>query len=214
MRIRLTAAVGMAAALLCLTACRSSPDVAAYVGDTKISEQRVTELLDGYNKAPETDRISRSVVVQFLVHDELCQQLSKAKGFAVSPPALPNEAPEFAVIATRADACMKALPPPAQKPTDEDYRALYDRAIAAELIPAGTPFEQVKQQWRTDQDLNALIGREKALNESANVTVNPRYGQMTVVGFNPAVAARLGGGTATDVVVDRPLPAPTGQPQQ
>lgn len=43
---RLTAAAGIAVALLGLSACRSAPGVAAYVGSDQITEARVTQLVD------------------------------------------------------------------------------------------------------------------------------------------------------------------------
>ena len=44
----LFAGIGIAVALLGLTGCRSSPTVAAYVGDQTLTEDRVTALIDGY----------------------------------------------------------------------------------------------------------------------------------------------------------------------
>jgi hypothetical protein len=223
-RYRYIAAIGWAivlpTALLSLTACRSSPDVAAYVGDTKITEARVTQVTDAYNtfidkfnkdnaESQPRPHVDRPVVVQYLVHDELCNRLSKEKGFTFTPGSLPNEAPELAVLATRTEACIKAIPAPDLKPSDAEYRALYDRAISAGLIPPGTAFDSVVQQWQGDADLNALLGREKALSGVASVKINPRYGQLSVLGLNPAVAAPLEAGSG--VVEDRPPSAP---PQQ
>jgi hypothetical protein len=208
-RIRLTAAFGIAAALLGLTACRNSPEVAAYVGDTAITEARVTRLQEGYNKVAPADRqVGRAIVVQYLVHEQLCERLSKAKGFGYTTPSLPTEAPELAVVATRTDACIQAIPAPEIKPSDAEYRALFDRAIAAGLIAPGTSFDVVRQQWQGDADLNELLARERQLAGAADVTINPRYGQLSVLGLNPAVAAPLG--DASDVVVDRP---PTAAPR-
>lgn len=215
MRIRLWAPLGLAAALLSLTACQSSPDAAAYVGGTTISEARVTELLDGYNKTvPAEQQLPRVLVVQYLVHDELCQRLAKQKGFTVPEvPQAPSDTPEFAVIANRTEACVNAIPLPDQLPTDEEFRDLYERATAAGLIPADAGFNAVLQLWRGDEQLISLLSRERALQDaSSDVRVNPRYGSLSIVGINPAVARKIGDRTG-GVVVDRPVPA-SAAPQE
>ena len=203
MRIRLIAAFGLAAALLSLTACRDSLQVAAYVGDTEITEARVTQLQDGYNQTQPADhQVPRAIVVSYVVRDELCQRLSQEKGFTFSPDPARKEASEFELIAMRADACVNAIP---QGPlTEGDYRELYDRAVADGRIAPEASYADIRQFLQSRPDLLAVLDKESQLNKVAKTTINPRYGSVPVLGLLPA-------GSSPIVVLERP---PTAPPQQ
>jgi hypothetical protein len=198
-------AVCAAAALFGLTACRNSPQVAAYVGDTEITEARVTQLQDDYNKGQPADhQVPRAIVVSYLVRDELCQRLSKEKGFTYTPDAARKEASEFELIAMRADACVNAIP---QAPlTEGAYRELYDRAVADGRIAPGASYEDIRQFLQSRPDLLAVLDKESQLNKAAKVDINPRYGSVPVLGLLPA-------GSNPIVVLERP-PTAAPQPQQ
>ena len=94
MRIRLITALGLAAAMFSLTACRNSPQVAAYVGNTQISEARVTQLQDGYNKDKTADKqVPRNIVVTYLINDEqppLHFQFISRRGACGKPRVVPH----------------------------------------------------------------------------------------------------------------------------
>lgn len=182
---RFTAAAGIALTLLALTACRDSPDVAAYVGDTTITEDRLTEVV-----APYGDQLSRDQVLQFLVADELCTQVTKEAGVTVPPPAAapPAGTPELAVIFNHMQSCLGVLPSEPVEATDADLREVFDNLVAGGAIDPATNFEEVKVQFAQQANsaevgLPAALGKRKVLTdalESSNVTVNPRYGALTV----------------------------------
>jgi hypothetical protein len=206
-RFRLIAAFGTAvcaaAALLSLAACRNSPQVAAYIGDTQIPEARVTQLQDDYNKGEPADhQVSRAIVVSYLVRDELCRRLSKEKGFTYTPAEARKEASEFELIAMRADACVNAIPQGTL--TEGDYRALYDRAVADGRIAPEASYADIRQFLQSRPDLLAVLDKESQLNKVAKVDINPRYGTIPVLGLLPA-------GSNPIVVLERP---PTAAPQQ
>ncbi len=212
MRFRVIAALGMAAALLSLTACRNSPQAAAYVGDTEITEARITQLQDGYNKGKQADaQVPRNVVVAYVVNDALCERLRQQKGFTVSPPAVPNESPEFVIVANRAKSCINAIPSDGYTPTEADYKSLYERALAAGLDPKQNPYEATRDQWQANPDVSKLLGQERAMDKAATVTLNPRYGRLPLLVLNAAIALPLGG-IKDEVVTDRPATA-TPAPQ-
>jgi hypothetical protein len=213
-RIRLTAALGLAAVLLSLTACRNSPKVAAYVGDTAITEARVTQVTDQFNTAireinasrPEQQpisEVSREIALSVLLRDELCTRLSKQKGFTFTPAPSRKDATELEVLAGHGNACVNAMPGPEQAPTDQQYRAFYDHLVAQGRVAPGR-FDEVKQQIKSDPNLMAALGKEELLGHVAEVTLNPRYRQVSLLGFNPLDADPL------TVVVNRP---PTAAPQ-
>lgn len=212
MRFRLIAALGIAAALLSMTACRNSPKAAAYVGDTEITEARITQLQDGYNKGKAADAlVPRNVVVAYAVNDELCNRLRQQKGFTVDTPAVPNESPEFVTVANRAKACINAIPSDGFTASEADYHALYQRAVAAGLDPVQNPYEPTRDQWQANPDVNKLLGQEQALDKVAPVSLNPRYGRLPLLVLNASIALPLGG-VKDEVVTDRPATA-TPAPQ-
>lgn len=206
-------ALGTAAALVSLTACRSSPQVAAYVGDTEITEARVTQLTDSYNElarkfvaenpGQQVREVSRSLTLTVLLRDELCNRLSRQLGFSFTPEPAQTESPELLVISQHADACIQAIPQKDVRPTEDDYRAIYDQLLRQGRVGPGD-YEAVKQQLMSDPSFIAAVSREKALGDVAEVTVNPRYGQISIIGISPI-------GELTNVVEDRP---PTAAPPQ
>ncbi|MEE6263349.1 hypothetical protein [Plantactinospora sonchi] len=111
-RARRLASIAVIAVLgtTALSACRSEPNVAAYVGDRKITENEVTSVLnDAKSKVPPTSTPTveagapeagappestvkaptRGEVVRVLVMEEVCRRLAADKGFqpAQAPPA-------------------------------------------------------------------------------------------------------------------------------
>nr|MDT0657938.1 hypothetical protein [Micromonospora sp. DSM 115978] len=106
-RVRRLASIAVIAALgaTALTGCRSEPGVAAYIGDTKIHEDRVTAIIDEVrearaaeaaadqaspDQAPAPDQQQpggepaappRTEVVTMLVLNELCERLAADRGY-------------------------------------------------------------------------------------------------------------------------------------
>jgi hypothetical protein len=229
-RIRLTAAVGMAAALLLLTSCRTDPNVAAYVGNTVITEERVTQLLDDYNKKVEEFNqasqaqtgqdgsqpqvavpAERSKVVEVLVTGEMCDQLSKSKGFSYSAEPAAANAPELATIENKQAACFEAIPADPGSVTEKDLQDIFDRGLVAGLWPPGSKFSDAKQAWEADPELLGVLSREKSLAQVPDVLVNPRYGAISLPLLSSGVGARIGG-QESGLVIDRPAESPEATP--
>ncbi|MCO8277129.1 hypothetical protein M1L60_41800 [Actinoplanes sp. TRM 88003] len=167
--IAVVASLGLAG----LTACRSEPSVAAYVGnDTRITEKRVQEVWDDAFAAlqktnaeaeasapPAALSITRSDVVRTLVSNNVLTEVAKRE--SVTAPTelplgdyatqlrLPQDA-EYVRLYAESDALIRALRTKVQAAaadvTDDDLREVFDVLIEAKEVPEGTTFEQFKTQ--------------------------------------------------------------------
>ena len=236
MRIRVFAGVGIAAALLGLTGCRSSPEVAAYVGDQLLTEDRVTQLIDDYTAQAQkqaeqeakqqgqdpakvkVDKPDRTIVVNYLVRSAICDQLRNKLGFSVPEPNLPPQQSELGVIASRMQACERALPGGEPvKPTEADVRQIFDIGVANGVWPADS-YNQTAPGLMADEDVADALGRKKAVQgalSGVEVTVNPKYGvvELPLASFQggvPAVSVSFG---EAGPVNNRPVQA-SPPPQQ
>nr|WP_221376736.1 hypothetical protein [Actinoplanes polyasparticus] len=156
-----------------LTACRSEPSVAAYVGDdTRITEKRVQEVWDDAFAAvqtanadaeasapPATLSITRADIVRTLVSNNVLTEVVQRE--SVTAPAelplgdyatqlrLPQDA-EYVRLYAESDALIRALRTKVQAAaadvTDDDLREVFDVLLSAQEVPAGTTFEQFKTQ--------------------------------------------------------------------
>ncbi|MDI1460393.1 hypothetical protein QEZ54_05380 [Catellatospora sp. KI3] len=219
---RLTAAAGIATALLALAACRSNPDVAAYVGDRQFTEAQVTQLLDDLKKqqgagADPSSLPNRTQVVQLLVLDQLCQRVNKA---AAPAPAGPED---LGTISQRVQTCNESLQAAPVQPTEADLREVYDNGVAVGAIVPADPeqsFEKLKDRLGAGGEVATALGKRKVLTDAAkaaDVSVNPRYRslQFPLLSFQqgPAISAILGQ-PASEAVVDRIAePSPEALPQ-
>jgi hypothetical protein len=181
-----------------LAGCRSAPSVAAYVGQGRISEDRVSAVYDearanavtpaAGQQAPPA--IKRQEVVDTLVGLDVMREVARQRG--LSPTAL--DANQVAqAIGVKADAeyvrlyseyrgllnAVGAGAKPAQ-PTDADLRDVYDRLTAGGGNPNGASFEQfsagISAQDR--QTLAQNIGLRNDLQPQIaklNTVVNPKY---------------------------------------
>jgi len=241
-RIRVFAGIGIAAALLGLTGCRSSPTVAAYVGDQTVTEDWVTELIDGYvvwaqGEAAEQARAGgqsekeieaakaavtkpdRTQVVNYVVRGRLCEQARKKLKFDVEQPEIPAGASELGKVAAQAQACERALPAGAPvQPTEADAREIFNAGVAHGIFDPSAEAEAIPSLMGS-QDVADALGRKRALSEAlagVNVTVNPKYGVVEV-----PLASFQGGIPAVSVsfgeagpVNERPIqPSAPPQPQ-
>ncbi|GHJ46002.1 hypothetical protein Cs7R123_33440 [Catellatospora sp. TT07R-123] len=229
---RLIAAAGIATALLALAACRSNPDIAAYVGDQKLTEQQVTELLNDYAKAqgaqpgadPNAAGPSREAVVQLFVSDQLCQRITKQQGDTTPPASPPAGTPELLAIYQRVQTCKESLKAEPVKPTEADLREVYDNGVAVKAIDPSDPnqsFDLLKAKLADGDYVSQALGKRKVLDDAAkaaDVSVNPRYRSVyfPVLEFSqnlPALTAILGQPAST-AVVNVPAPAPSEQAAQ
>jgi hypothetical protein len=173
-RARRLASVAVVASLAVagLSACRSEPSVAAYVGGGKVTEARVQEVWDEVREALDADPaarpqtgasagpaampITRSDVVRQLISVDVLTEVAKREN--VTAPAevslaeyasalrLP-ERTEYLRLYARSDSLVKALRQNAQDapaPTDADLREVFDVLVKNEQIAPGSTFAEFK----------------------------------------------------------------------
>jgi hypothetical protein len=187
-----------------LSACRSEPSVAAYLGDERIAESRVQDVWDEANDAVTAAGqpaqpgeaapapITRADVVRALVGVSVLAEV--AKKHDVTLPAdlkLAEFATALHVPATTEyiklyaenQAYLQLLQQgatSAPEPTDADYKGVYDVLVANQGIEPGTTFEAFKGGL-SDQN-KQLVQRATAVRKEIaeavgpmDITVNPRY---------------------------------------
>ena len=198
-RTRLLAVLALAGCLL--AGCRSEPGVAAYVGDTKITEAEVTRVYDATvaafgvavkeqgGPADAQAPITRKYVVTALVAREVFRNAAREKG--VSPTDLPADQvgqslglppSEFVTVFTEYLAYRDGLTADATPgtPTEEDLHGVYERLIASGALEPDQSFADFRTAL-TGQNLQSIALTVAARNllapivESADVVVNPRY---------------------------------------
>ncbi|MDG4774821.1 hypothetical protein [Solwaraspora sp. WMMD792] len=218
--ITVIALVGVAA----LSACRSQPGVAAYVGDEQYTEEQVTSVVDdlsdqlgeqaGEQGAPPLP--TRQQVVSALVLADVCAQLDVPGGAQpISPEqyaqqfGLPPDS-EYVRAAAQAWTCITGLQAGGQvQPTQEELFDLVDRGRAAGVIPEDVTDEEAAGQLDGEQLRSALAARDAIADAvvEQDVTVNPRYRPLefpvlsfqTAQGNVVAVGIPLGGGDSGTV---------------
>lgn len=181
-----------------LSACRSAPNVAAYIGNDRITEKRVTDVLNGAqaNQIPSAQGqqalppVQRQDVVDTLVGLDVMRVIAGQRGVSPSQVDLNQVAQalgmkagtEYVALYTEYRALLNALSigvKPAQ-PTQADLRDVYDRLTAGGANLNGAPFAQFASGI-TPQDQQTLaqnIGLRNELKpqiDKLHTVVNPRY---------------------------------------
>jgi hypothetical protein len=194
-RARRLAAVAVAAlAVTGLSACRSAPDVAAYVGSAKITEARVGHLVDEAKSkrtaGTQVPAPSRQDVVDTLVGLDVLQDIAKQKG--ITPTAVPVDQlaqslglaadSEYVAISVQYRGLLGAVSSGAKPatPTEADLRDVFNRLTAAGGNPNGQTFEQFAGSIsaQDQQTLQQNIGLRNELEPQIaklNTVVNPKY---------------------------------------
>jgi hypothetical protein len=201
---RVTSLVALlAVGALTLAGCRSDPTVAAYVGSTHYSENRVTAIADEADAklrdlaeqsgAPQPDKrpVSEQQVVTALVSRDVLKALAQAK--KVSPLNLTADQvaqqvqvpadTEYVRVLAEKDSYRLALlqQAPSAEPSDAVLREVYDNLVNLRTGQFSGSFEQFKSTL-AEQDTE-LVGRSAAVRkdisdeaEKLDVTVNPKFG--------------------------------------
>lgn len=182
-----------------LAGCRSNPTAAAYVGDVKITEKQVSDIVDNWKQrttptaSPEGETpaaaqpLPRSSVVTALVVNQVCAKLKDERHFTTTPvtPAqlvqgstVPADAEYVKLLADMAT-CVSGLKVAGDKPTEDQLRDLYNNAAANGLVDTQSqPFDAVKDSLAADESVQQITAAHRALVEGSQltkVTVNPRY---------------------------------------
>jgi len=145
-RKRLAASIGIAAALLSMTACQSSPAVAAYVGGTEITEQRVSDLQNStvvtLDNGTKTTPVPRDKVVETLVLHKICEDRRAKEHFE------PAEIGPQAVVQQELAKTLSPQPPaPSPQPSPKPGQT-------GEETQQQATAELQKQQEQAEKDAN------------------------------------------------------------
>lgn len=211
-RVRRLASVAVVAsvAVAGLSACRSEPSVAAYVGGGKVTESRVQQVWDEAREAvtaaaaagpqsaePVAMPITRSDVVRTLISVDVLTEVARREN--VTAPAdvsladyasavrVPESA-EYVRLYARSDSLLKALRQNAQDapaPTDADLRAVFDVLVAERQIPPGSTFAEFKtalpaQNMQLVQSAAAVRNEINEVTGPLRIRVNPRYQPLSI----------------------------------
>lgn len=186
--------------LAALTGCHSDPRVAAYVGNSTITESQVDSVLSEAVAAVDKDNEAikdqagatpeqvptRSDIVAALTANEITNRALARLGISRTP-SNPNPAGQgsallktrYAAAVTSVQAGVTALADASDKngqPSDADLRDVYDRAVAAGLAAPGQ-FDAIKPQLAQVDGLAQQLDARNKLADRTNeqLTVNPRY---------------------------------------
>jgi hypothetical protein len=211
-------AVVVAVGVLALAGCKSVPSVAAYVGDQKITEKRVDDILADVKKklaavhqpavqaspsAAATPTLpGREMIVSTLVLNTVCDRLAADRGTKfttvdINQVAQAEQLPAastYVVERTKLYSCLGGVETGASAaPTQAELREIYDRGKAAGAIPKDQTFEQIAPQLDGTQLRSALAAKHTFTDVVAkyNVTVNPRYRplELPLLSFSGSAAA-------------------------
>jgi hypothetical protein len=191
-RARRFASIAVVAALgsIVLSGCRSEPDVAAYLGDKRITEDQVTAVIDEVQEKIQPDSgmraPARDQVLGTMVFGELCARLTAERGYRSPGQILPEQvAQQFGVPADTAYArhtadllsCLGGVPAEnLAAPTEEQLADVVARGKAGGALPDTYSLSDAAE---LDGDqLRTALATRKLLTEAAeefDITVNPRY---------------------------------------
>ncbi|MFI1990182.1 hypothetical protein [Actinoplanes sp. NPDC020271] len=178
-----------------LSACRSEPAVAAYIGDTRITEKRVQEVWDDARAAlgdAAAMPITRTDVVNVLVSRNLIERVAQRHNVQL-PAGLSYD--QFAALVrlpakteyVQLYAQYNALQYTVEQSitgttalTEDDLKDVYQRLTANNALEPGTTFDAFKGTVPADvtKDLEAAVALRNEVHQVADpldVTVNPRY---------------------------------------
>jgi len=199
----LSVAVVASLAVTGLSACRSAPALAAYVGDVKIADTRAQAVYDEVQKAivaagpaaqgePARAAVTRSDVVGALVGAELLPELAKQQNVSLSADipletyaaalGLPanTEYTRLFVQASEYARQLLAKVTDGPKLTDADLREVFDALVKASGNSGGTTFEQFKSSLTADNTkaVQSAAGLRQEIDDAAakaDLRINPRY---------------------------------------
>lgn len=190
MRVRVAVLLALAGGLLTLAGCRSDPAVAAYVGSTRYTDDRVTAIADeahaklqelvdaqqaaaGASAEPVQRPVTEQEVVTALVSRDVLKALAEERH--VSPVSVradqiaqqarvPADTEYVRLLAEKDGYRLGLLQQAAStQPTDANLREVYDNLVTASSGQYTGSFDQFKSSL-TDQDTE-LVGRSAAVRD-------------------------------------------------
>ncbi|GAA2621198.1 hypothetical protein [Paractinoplanes durhamensis] len=201
-RARRLASVAVVASLAVtgLSACRSAPSVAAYLGDTRLTESRVQDVWDEAQAAvtkaaagkAATMSITRADVVRTLVSADVLTQVAKQESVTLPADLTLDDyatslhipaTTEFVRLYAEADTYVRLLRQgikDAPAASDADLREIFETLTTAGQVQEGMSFEQFKSSLPDSnkqlvQTASAVRQEIAKITDSMDITVNPRY---------------------------------------
>jgi hypothetical protein len=171
-----------------LSACQNEAGSAAFVGNTRITQQQVTDVVNK-SKAGRTDENTQTAL-QSLIFIDLASRYAADHGIAEKPVSdqLVSEVAQFLKVDPSSDLAkdyatayqwsqtlMDAAKPATV--TDEQATDIYNRAVAAGALPAGGLSQNMGAIKGSSQVAKSITVRDE-LSKAAKdygVSVNPRY---------------------------------------
>ncbi|HEX2358119.1 MAG TPA: hypothetical protein VHI50_16880 [Micromonosporaceae bacterium] len=201
---RLCAALALAAVgVLALGACaKSSPSVAAYVGEKAFTKADVERAFDSVpeEQAQQNAESIRDFIVSMMVVGEVTKRHAEANGKTVPEgdtkavaqgAGLPADNP-LVELQARYQAAVQFLQSEA-KPAEPDNtlrHELFDQLTAKGVVNPGTTFDDVRSAIDSE-DLRHLVGVRNLLADLAeryHVRVNPAYGPLALQANGVSIA--------------------------
>ena len=204
-RVRRLASVAVVASLAVagLSACRSEPSVAAYLGDSRLTEARVQDVWDEAHDAvvkaaqatpgaPATMPVTRADVVRTLISADVLAKVAKAENVTLPADLTLDEyasslhipaSTEFVRLYAEADTYVRLLRQGitnAPAPSDADLQEIFDVLAANGQIQEGSTFEQFKSSLPDSnkqlvQTATAVRQEIAEVAKPLDIKVNPRY---------------------------------------
>ncbi|MEO3774835.1 hypothetical protein [Micromonospora sp. B9E7] len=236
---RLVAVASVAVGLIALSGCRAEPGIAAYIGDHRITDERVAAVLkDLRDKNPEQPAAGQpgqpapkpagpAEVASVLVLGEVCKQVSAEKNYQPRGQVAADQVAQALQLTTDTEyvqqvsslyTCLSGVPSEPAPPTEQEMKTLIAVGREAGQIPATMSDDEAVRQLDGDQLRGALATRRSLVEavERYDVTVSPRYRplEFPVLSFPgdiPAVSVPLGE-PGSDMVTDISTPESAESP--
>ncbi|MEV4118233.1 hypothetical protein [Micromonospora sp. NPDC049645] len=199
---RLAAVATVALGLVALSGCRAEPGIAAYVGDQRITDLQVADVMKdlrtknptpseepsagGQPGAQQPTLPEAADVVRAMVLTKVCEQLSAEKNYQPRGQVTADQAaqqlglsPETGYVREVAKffTCLSGLPGEPVEPTEQEMADVIAAGRAAGKIQPQVTDEEAAGQLNGEQ-LQGALATKRLLGEAVDrydVTVSPRY---------------------------------------
>jgi hypothetical protein len=184
---------------IALSGCRSEPSVAAYVGDRKITVDQVNSIVDGVNKINEGRdpaerlRMSRQMVLSFMIYSDLAQRLLDEKGRPAKSGDVELVGRSFGLPVDNAYVQLVGAylnrvaaledTPKAAPPTREQVLRYYHAGVDAQLFRPGVRDDEVVAKLTGVQTIAVDLAIQASLDDLGkrqHLKVNPRYAPLSM----------------------------------
>lgn len=213
-RLVAIAALGVLA-VSALAACRTDAGTAAWVGNTRISDDQVDTIAESIPSKVLDPASARVFTMTELVFNEAAARYAKSKGIAAPAVTdttrstvaqqlgIANDPNKFPVVALHAMTnewlALLLAQQPSTAPSDADLQALFNELKVD--FPPGTTFDQARQTLLQVPNLPQAVSLRNSMTpslKSDNIQISPRYANNCTKAPCPAPAVPLAYVTTSD----------------